>query len=65
MHAAPIIGVVFPRLYEVYPANYIEIHQLCIILWLYTLYTGINIHIYSEVVICLSFFYKKSGELIH
>ena len=26
----------FPRLYEVYHANYIEIHQLCITLWLNT-----------------------------
>ena len=33
---APIIGVVFQRLFEVYYANYIEIHRLCIILWLYT-----------------------------
>ena len=28
--------VIFPRLFEVYHANYIEIHKLCIILWLYT-----------------------------
>ena len=28
---APIIGVVFPRSFEVYHANYIEIHKLCII----------------------------------
>ena len=32
-----IICVVFQRLYEVYYANYTEIHRLCTTLWLYVI----------------------------